>query len=215
MLRARGNRGITIAEVARKAHVGKGTVYLYWATKEDLLVELIGRDFLAVADEHIAILTADPELARPSRMLPHLLGTAADHYFVSALDGEDDELLGVLVADPRAKRLVDTLGPRAVMHRVLPLWRRDGLARTDWALTDQAFALHALITGFVVAQQKHNPPLEIVDSGKVLGAAVTALLGPERADAEQLRNTAADGLRMLTEIRDTVLEIIKDATVSG
>jgi AcrR family transcriptional regulator len=48
---ARGSRGVTIAEVARRAHIGKGTVYLYWKTKEDLLLDLVCRDFLALADE--------------------------------------------------------------------------------------------------------------------------------------------------------------------
>jgi AcrR family transcriptional regulator len=37
----RGVKGLTIAEIAEKAHVGKGTAYLYWKTKEDLLLAVI------------------------------------------------------------------------------------------------------------------------------------------------------------------------------
>ena len=33
----RGVKGLTVAEIAARAHVGKGTAYLYWPTKEDLL----------------------------------------------------------------------------------------------------------------------------------------------------------------------------------
>ena len=36
LLLSRGARGFTVADVAKRAHVGKGTVYLYWPTKEDL-----------------------------------------------------------------------------------------------------------------------------------------------------------------------------------
>jgi AcrR family transcriptional regulator len=37
----RGVKGLTIAEIAEKVHVGKGTAYLYWKTKEDLLLAVI------------------------------------------------------------------------------------------------------------------------------------------------------------------------------
>jgi AcrR family transcriptional regulator len=37
----RGVKGLTVAEIAEKAHVGKGTAYLYWKTKEDLLLAVI------------------------------------------------------------------------------------------------------------------------------------------------------------------------------
>ena len=37
----RGVKGLTIAEIAERAHVGKGTAYLYWKTKEDLLLAVI------------------------------------------------------------------------------------------------------------------------------------------------------------------------------
>lgn len=42
LLVSRGARGFTVADVAKRAHVSKGTVYLYWPTKEDLLIGLVG-----------------------------------------------------------------------------------------------------------------------------------------------------------------------------
>ena len=78
LLLHRGSRGVTIADVAQKAHVGKGTVHLYWDAKEDLLLGLIGRDLLALADGFTAALAADPDLARPSRLAPRLLQALDD-----------------------------------------------------------------------------------------------------------------------------------------
>lgn len=204
LLLGRGSKGVTVADVAARAHVGKGTVYLYWKTKEDLLLGLIARDFLALADDAVAEVVADPDLARPSLFCPHVLDTLAEHPFVNALQHHDDELLGILAQDPRAAGLLDTLGPGAMMRSVLPLWRANALARTDWPLDDQATALHALTTGFIVTTAGRPPAA----TRRVLAAAVTALLGPERATAEQVRATAAQGLDLLAAARFTVLGLI-------
>src|SRR5689334_12910354 len=37
LLQRRGSKAVTIAAVAQKAHVGTGTVYLYWSSKSELL----------------------------------------------------------------------------------------------------------------------------------------------------------------------------------
>jgi AcrR family transcriptional regulator len=211
LLLARGSKGVTIAEVARKAHIGKGTVYLYWKTKEDLLLDLVCRDFVALADEVTAAVTADSDLARPSRLCPHMLHIAAAHPFVSALQRNDDGLLGVLTDDPRSARLLDALGPEAVMHQALPIWRANDLARADWPLADQAFALHSLLTGFRTTTGLRYWP-QIDDPGQVLAAAVTALLGPERATPEQVRAAAAEGIRIFAEQRATALDLIAQPT---
>lgn len=206
LLLGRGSKGVTIAEVARKAHIGKGTVYLYWKTKEDLLLDLVCRDFLAMADEVTSAVTADPDLARPSRLCPNMLHVAAEHPYVSALTRNDEDLLGVLTDDPRSARLLDTLGPDAVMYRILPIWRAHDLARTDWSLADQALALHSLVTGFLTTTGGSRPRVD--DPERVLAAAVTALLGPERATPEQVRAAAEEGIRDLAVERASALDLI-------
>ncbi|MEV5716894.1 helix-turn-helix domain-containing protein [Amycolatopsis mediterranei] len=214
LLLSRGIKGVTIADVATRAHIGKGTVYLYWKTKEDLLLGLISRDFLTLADDVTEAVTADPDLARPSRLLPHMLRTASQHPFVNALRSNDGGLLGALTEDPRSAKLLDTLGPDAMMYDVLPIWRRHDLARTDWALDVQVLALHALVTGFVVlgTQRRFRP--SAADPGDTFAAAVTALLGPERATPEQVRAAAAEGLRSLAEGRAAALESITQASLT-
>lgn len=198
LLLARGIKGVTISEVARKAHIGKGTVYLYWKTKEDLILELVCRDFLALADEVSATLRQDPDLARPSRLCPHMLQQAAAHPLVTALQRGDEDLLGVLTADKRSGLLLDALGPEAVIREALPVWREHGLARTDWPLADQVFALHSLLTGFrQTAVQQHGP--QVPDPGRVIAHSVTALLGPETASTEQVHATAQKGLVVFAE----------------
>lgn len=203
----RGVKGLTIAEIAEKAHVGKGTAYLYWKTKEDLLLGLFARDFLAVVDEEIQTLTTDPDAARPHRLCPRLASAALKRPFVCALLTSDADLLGALARHSRAGELLDQLGPVGLMDTVLPVWRKHRLARTDWPLDEQAYALQALMAGFLETATRTAVPRGVtVDTPmKVMAAAVTALLGPEDADPADVRATARDGIRLLQEKREIVL----------
>ncbi|AXB44482.1 TetR/AcrR family transcriptional regulator [Amycolatopsis albispora] len=214
LLLSRGCKGFTVADVATRAHVGKGTVYLYWKTKEELLVGLIGRDFLGLADDVTARVTADPDLARPSRLCSDMLRVGAEHPFVRALQHGDDDLLGVLAEDPRSVRLLDTLGPEGVMRAILPVWRANGLARADWPLEDQVLALQALTTGFIALSANPANRRSPAELERVFAESVTALLGPERATARQLQATVTDGLAYLAKARATALDLITQSAAA-
>jgi AcrR family transcriptional regulator len=206
----RGVKGLTIAEIAEKAHVGKGTAYLYWKTKDELLLGLFTREFLAALDEEIDALSADPDLARPHRLCPRLARTAMERPFVRALQSGDADLLGALARHPRATELLDQLGPAGLMDTVLPVWRQHRLARTDWPLDEQAYALQALMAGFIGASTRTTAlrGVTVEDPEKVMAAAVTALLGPEEADPADVRATAEEGRRLLQGKREAVLATI-------
>ena len=210
LLIGRGARGFTVADVAQRAHVGKGTVYLYWPTKEDLLIGLIGRGFLSLLDDLIQKLTDEPDLARPSRFCPAMLQIATSQPLIAALQRHDDNLLGMLAEHPRSLALHDALGPSAVLQAILPIWRRHGLARNDWNIADQAFALRALITGVAMALiGPASGPLPADEPMDVLSAAVTAVLGPERANNKQIRATATEVVGFLREGRAAALRMIE------
>lgn len=207
LLIGRGAKGFTVAEVASRAHVGKGTVYLYWPTKEDLLIGLIGRAFLRLLDDLIERLDADPDLARPSRFCPAMLQVATGHPLVAALHRRDDDLLGVLTDHPRSVALDGALGPDAVLSAVLPIWRRNKLARDDWNVEDQNFALRSLITG--VGLSLVGPgTVTVADPMEVLATTITAILGPELADQRHLRVAAAEIVGFLRDAQTTALDLI-------
>lgn len=208
LLLRRGSRGFTVADIATRAHVGKGTVYLYWDSKEDLLVGLVGREFLAVAEEAIADLEADPDLARPTRLSQRLAATPVEHDLIGALHKTNDDLLGAVGDDPRSGKLLDILGPSAMLQAVLPIWRRHGLADHTRSLADQAFALHTVLVGFItaMASPRSTPPVD--DPSAVLATIVTAVLGPERATPAQVRSAAAELTNVLRDKQQAVLDVI-------
>jgi AcrR family transcriptional regulator len=206
----RGVKGLTIAEIAQRAHVGKGTAYLYWDTKEDLLLGLFARDFLTSVDTEIEALTADPELGRPHRLCPRLVHEALDRPFVRALQTSDSDLLGVLAQHPRSQELLDMVGPAALIGGVLPVWRRYRLARTDWSYDEQAYALQALMIGFLefTTSTQVLRSVTVDDPDKVMAAAVTALLGPEEASPADILAAAEEGQQLLSERRKALLALI-------
>ncbi|MCO1581195.1 TetR/AcrR family transcriptional regulator [Crossiella sp. SN42] len=210
LLLRRGVKGVTIAEIAERAHVGKGTVYLYWGTKEDLFVGLFAREFLAAVDEMIELFSTDPDAARPHRFCPVLVRTALERPFMRALQTGDADSLGILLEHPRSKELMGSLGPSELMHAVLPVWRAHQLARTDWPVDEQAYALRALLAGFFqLASSSHAlNEVTVAEPDRVISAAVTALLGEPTAGAAEIRATAEEGLRLLHARRADVLATI-------
>ncbi|CAN5260795.1 TetR/AcrR family transcriptional regulator [soil metagenome] len=208
LLVSRGFKGVTMSEVAQRAYVGKGTVYLYWATKEDLLLGLIGREFLAFADYLVEQLTADPQLARPSRFCRTVLRFSADRPLMAALHDHDDGLLGVLAQDPRSYELYDALGPVAVLHSVLPAWRRAALARSDWPLAEQALAMHIVTAGAATVLTQPQTTSAGPDILEIYTATVTEVLGPEQGSADQVGDAAREIIGSLTEKRAFALRLI-------
>ncbi|WP_306922409.1 TetR/AcrR family transcriptional regulator [Streptomyces luteogriseus] len=171
-------KGLTVADIAEKAHVGKGTAHLYRGTEQDLLLGLFARDFLAFLDGEI--------------------------------EARDADLLGALAEHPRNTTLLDVLGPASLMYTALPVWRRHGLVRTDWPLDDQAYALQALMTGFLgaITRRQALSGITVDAPDRVMAAAVTALLGPEEGGPADVRATAEEGARLLHEKRQAVLSLI-------
>jgi AcrR family transcriptional regulator len=210
----RGVKGLTIAEIAERAHVGKGTAYLYWKTKDELLLGLFARDFLAFVDDEIDALTTDPDIARPHRLFPRLVRNFIDRPFTRAMQSGDADLLGALARHPRSMELLDQSGPAGLVDTVLPVWRAYLLARTDWPLDEQAYALHALLAGFLDTATRRQVLRGVtVDAPeKVMAAAVTALLGPEEAGPAELHATAEEGLRLLRARRNALLALITRKT---
>ncbi|GAA4888062.1 TetR/AcrR family transcriptional regulator [Streptomonospora salina] len=97
LLVSRGYRRVTVDDVAKRADVGKGTVYLHFHTKELLFLTVLMRAQAAMLERLIQGFRADPERIRPSAVArTHYLMVADDPVARAMLVG-DSETLGSLI----------------------------------------------------------------------------------------------------------------------
>lgn len=189
LLLRRGSRGVTISEVARLAHVGKGTAYLYWDTKEDLIRELFVRDFLAVLDEVIATLKAAPDEIIPHRLFPLMQRSLRKHPFLTAIRMRDPEMLGLIDGQLPIQTLIDGTGLGKFLPELLSVLRDYGIVRTDLSLDAQTCATAAILEGFFSLSTPYSwatpGPAPIADTDAVLGDVIKRVIesrepiGPE------------------------------------
>jgi AcrR family transcriptional regulator len=205
-----GARKVTVSEIARAAGVGKGTVYLYWPAKEDLILGLFARELLAFLDEIISRVTADAGAVLPRRLAPLLIRTGRQLPLVQRLNGGDADLLRTLTQQAGDRDLFARTRPSAMCDAVMPILHRYGLIRHDRPLPSQAYVLHAVLTGFGTAMSDPaTAPLHVDDPYEVLADTVARLLEPPAAPGEPaVTVAAAETVAVFRETRDAVLDLI-------
>lgn len=190
-----GFKGVTMSAVAQRAHVGKGTPYLYWNTKEDLFLEIIARSLADVLHDLAVQVRAEPALAVAERLCVALAKAWLGRPLVRALQVTDADVLGALLDDPRAHAIATESGPPAILRRLIPLWREHGTVRTDWSAEEQAAALELLLIGYFAAQTRTISSGMAEDRAGVLGMSISAMLQasqPTKADRVPLANRVSD-----------------------
>ncbi|GAA2333536.1 TetR/AcrR family transcriptional regulator [Saccharopolyspora halophila] len=153
-----GYRKVTIEDVARRAEIGKGTVYLHWPTKEQLFESLVLRESLGLFAELTAALRAEPEIIRPHRYYPLVFLATRRSPLLHAVVTGDTELLGNL---KRSAHHEETAGASETYYRLL-LDR--GLLRDD--VPQLQAALNATLTGFFITDQINPAYAELDDATK-------------------------------------------------
>ncbi|MFG1684903.1 TetR/AcrR family transcriptional regulator [Nonomuraea sp. NPDC049269] len=67
-----GSRKVTIDDIAQRADIGKGTVYLHWRTKQQLFEALFVREAVIYIETLLGELRRDPSVVLPHRMISTL-----------------------------------------------------------------------------------------------------------------------------------------------
>ncbi|MFC3997705.1 TetR/AcrR family transcriptional regulator [Nocardiopsis sediminis] len=211
-----GVRKVTVSEIARTAGVGKGTVYLYWATKEDLILGLFARELLAFVDAVIDRITADPAAVLPRRLAPLLISTGRDLALKSRLSG-GGEVVRLLTQEPGDRDLFARIRPRELCDAVMPILHRHGLLHPDRPLADQSYVMHAVLTGFGIAgSDPGTDPLGVDDPDALLSDTVARLIEPPAVpDASAIGAAAAETAAVFRGTRDAVLDLIARSQVTG
>jgi AcrR family transcriptional regulator len=148
-----GYRKVTVDDVARRAGVGKGTVYLHWSSKLELFATVLVREAAALTAAQLERLRSDPAEVQLHRTMRSLYLLVMRRPLARAFYTGDTELLGALSHDSKIARQVrgdeDALGPP--YHAAL---YEHGLLADDPA-EDPAFdyRLSATVAGFFVLER--------------------------------------------------------------
>lgn len=143
-----GYQRVTIEEVARRAGIGKGTVYLHFRTKEALFLMVLLRVHHRVATAMVDRMLADPAQVLPSRMVRSLFLDIAADPVTRPLYLGDPEVLGRLVHEAAGTLAALRERRDAMMTRYFDLLRAAGLLRADRTPGELRYLLDAIGTGF-------------------------------------------------------------------
>ncbi|MGW4469446.1 TetR/AcrR family transcriptional regulator [Nonomuraea sp. NPDC004354] len=136
-----GYRKVTIEDIAQRAGIGKGTVYLHWRTKQQLFEALLLREAVAYLETLLAEMRREPATVLPHRMLAFSFVDIQDRPVLRVLITGDSRALQGMMADRplHSQELLATT-------RMFDLMVGHGLLRDD--VPNLRYALSALNGGF-------------------------------------------------------------------
>jgi AcrR family transcriptional regulator len=206
-----GYKRVTIEDVAKLAGIGKGTVYLHWRTRESLFLAVLLRDSLALCDQIIDRMRADPSNVLPHRVMRAVFLGSMQRPLLAAMLTRDFEVLGSLVE--RGTADVEPSEDEALRNNraYLDLLRQAGLIRTDLDPDSQLYLYQALINGYSLAQPLLPKSIDIPLPDKADALAHTfrmAFEPPGPPDPQALAAVAPRVIELHQSIRDLYAAVI-------
>ncbi len=148
-----GYQRVTIEDIATRAEVGKGTVYLHWKTKHELFGVLLLREVAEVTRELVAGMRADLAEVLLHRVMRTSFLAIMRRPLARALYTRDLDTLGKLAASDAAGLAARQRVTDAFFDEYVDLMRGHGLLRADIDRQTQVYVLNAVGAGFYVTEQ--------------------------------------------------------------
>jgi AcrR family transcriptional regulator len=185
-----GYRRITIEDIARRADVGKGTVYLHWKTRDDIFRAVFEREVGYALDELLRTLRADTGGWLPHRVARSYFLAIMSRPLLQAVFLADAEVLGTLAGpDDEARDTRHHLLSRTYFE----LLSRHGVLRDDLSAEAIAYAFVATLEGFIQAEATtaERPGSGIHDRAALLASTVSGAFETERTLAPATEQAVA------------------------
>lgn len=186
-----GSRGLRIDEVARRAGVGKGTVYLHWASREHLVLAVGAREAAAMYGTVVAAIRADPAEAALHRYLRrHFLEAMRRPIFKSIFITDHPDLSALVSHPERVKLLEERL---AASRDHLAALRDHRLLRQDQDLAEIDYGTQAIAYGFFASAPllPDDPSSTVEDRADLLAEIIRRSFEPARPPAPDRYAAAA------------------------
>jgi AcrR family transcriptional regulator len=211
LLIAYGYRKVTIDEVATRARVGKGTVYLYWPSKQELFAAVIARDAGRRGAEQLAALTADPAEVQLHRLMRRVFLQVMRQPLAKALATGDYATLGEVLTSKTGSQF--TFGKVDTTANYLAILHKHGLLADDpTADPTLLYRLSAVVVGsFVLESGPAGGDIDLEDKADALATTVRRAFEPATVPKPAVLRTAAkelarDSRQWLSDLTDTLPE---------
>ncbi|MGH3812109.1 MAG: TetR/AcrR family transcriptional regulator [Pseudonocardiaceae bacterium] len=200
-----GYKRVTIEDIATRAEVGKGTVYLHWKTKHELFAVLLLREVAEVTRELLVGMRADPAEVLLHRVTRASFLTIMRRPLARALYTRDLDTLGKLAASDSGGFAARRRVADALFDDYVDLMRAHGLLRNDTDRQTQMYVLNAVGTGFYVTEQflpEHLRELSLEHKAAALAEVIRlALEPPGEPDPGTLRAIAPRAIDLFDRMR--------------
>jgi AcrR family transcriptional regulator len=154
-----GYRRVTVGDIAGRAGVGKGTIYLHWRSREELFHAVSAREAAAMTDAVVHALQHEPGEVALHRYLRNLFVEGMSRPVLRALYTRDVDTLDAFLVAPSHQRLEETkLG---VNRDYLGVLAAEGLLRTDLRPDDLDYTLPVIVFGFFAAEPFLAPSIQL------------------------------------------------------
>lgn len=145
-----GYRRVTIDELAHRAGVGKGTIYLHWRSREEVFHAVSAREAAAMTEAIAGALRNDPAEVALHRYLRRLFVEAMNRPVLRALYTRDADTLDAFLAAANHRRLEETkLG---VNRDYLGVLAAEGMLRPGLRPKDLDYTLPTIVFGFFAVE---------------------------------------------------------------
>ncbi|MCI2417186.1 TetR/AcrR family transcriptional regulator [Saccharopolyspora sp. K220] len=205
-----GYRKVTVDDVARRAGVGKGTVYLYWPSKKDLFATVLVRDSAALLAAELDVLRADPAEVQLHRALRRSFQETMRRPLTRALATGDHEALGELLTASKIGWQF-TVGKVETTARYLAVLHRHGLLADDpVAEPILTYRVSAAVTGsFLLDGMPGAADFSVADKAAALAETVRRAFEPDTEPTPAMLRAAAAEMtelyqQWLTELADAL-----------
>jgi AcrR family transcriptional regulator len=201
-----GYRKVTVDDVARRAGVGKGTVYLYWPSKRELFATVLTREAVELVRDQIAALHEDPGECRLHRTMRRTFVQAMKRPLVRAQSIGDYDVLGELTTMSKVG-LRFAAGKSETTASLLKVLYTHGLLADDPTADPLlTYRLSAAVAGsFLLEGLPGAADFDLEDKADALAATVRRGFEPSIEPSPATLRVAAGELTELNEQWLTVL----------
>jgi len=139
----------TIDDIAKKAGVAKGTIYLHWKTREDLFEALMEREDILLLEDIKQRMAADPEGGTLHGLMKNSMLATMKRPLMKAVLLHDTDVLGQWA---RRETTSAAYAQSQVEYlKYFEFLRNQGLVRTDIPAKDLSYMMNSIAIGFLVA----------------------------------------------------------------